>query len=335
MNFLREQTGSDICQSGGRIGDRVTDTNIGNNLREVSYAGLPLLGYGVSGSVYRLDDERILKVYKKEVALSEVERQMRIAGYVYNEGIPTARMDELVKCGECYGVIAEYLDGPSLVHYIGKDSGRRIESADKMGKLLAKVHAMKRDPSVFPAASQMYRDVLARASDCIPDNEADRFAGLLDDLPGTPCVLHGDFHENNIMVRDGELILIDLDGMSIGSPVFELAQSYSVYRQTLPEEIAKAIGVTPDITQRFLETFLSSYLTDRGKKANQGIISKLDALFTQMCAYNLFLFPLLNGTITDGEQRRLYVSREIGRIYEMMDRANKTLEDLELLEVFA
>ncbi len=313
----------------------MTDTITGNNLREVSHNGLPLLGYGVSGSVYRLDDERILKVYKKEVTLSEVQRQMRIARYVYDEGIPTARMDELVMCDGCCGVIAEYLDGPSLVHYIGKDFDKRIKSAEKMGQLLAKVHAIKQDASVFPATSSMYRDVVERAADCIPDDEADRFAGLLDDLPGRSRVLHGDFHENNIMVRNDELILIDLDGMSIGSPVFELAQSYSVYRQELPEEIAKAIGVTPEITQRFLETFLSSYLTRRGKSADQELIRRLDDLFTRMCAYNLFLFPLLNGAITDADRRRSYVAQNIGRIYEMMEETMIKLEDPQILEVFA
>jgi len=35
-----------------------------NELKEVSIDGCPLIGDGFNGSVYRLDDETIVKVYK-------------------------------------------------------------------------------------------------------------------------------------------------------------------------------------------------------------------------------------------------------------------------------
>ena len=305
-----------------------------SSLPEVSCEGLPLVGSGVTGSVYRLDEGRILKVYKKEVAFREVERQERIARRVYEEGIPTARTDALVRCGECYGVIEEYLDAQPLVKYIGRDPEKRIESAQKMGALLARVHAIRADEAVFPPAQVMIRDVISRAGDCFTKEEADRLAGFLETLPGKPCVLHGDFHENNIMVRDGEFLLIDLDGMCIGSSVFEFSQSYSVYRQTLPDEIARALGVTPQLTQQFLETFLSSYFREKGKEADLALIRTLDDIFTDLCSYSLFLFPLLNGSISDPEERKSYVRHGIGSVCEIMERTGGRLREDAVIRAF-
>jgi aminoglycoside phosphotransferase (APT) family kinase protein len=44
---------------------------------------------------------------------------------------------------------------------------------------------------------------------------------LLESIPDRNTLIHGDYHPNNIMVKDGELIMIDLGDFSIGHPVFD------------------------------------------------------------------------------------------------------------------
>ena len=51
--------------------------------------------------------------------------------------------------------------------------------------------------------------------------EMDQLLKLLESIPDRNTLVHGDYHPNNIMVNDGELIMIDLGDFSIGHPVFD------------------------------------------------------------------------------------------------------------------
>ena len=42
-------------------------------------------------------------------------------------------------------------------------------------------------------------------------------------------MLHGDYHIKNVMMQDGEVLLIDMDTLCQGHPVFELASMYNAY----------------------------------------------------------------------------------------------------------
>ncbi len=52
---------------------------------------------------------------------------------------------------------------------------------------------------------------------------ADQLRGIIGAIPKKNTLLHGDLHTSNIMDVGGELILIDLDGIGLGDPVFDLA----------------------------------------------------------------------------------------------------------------
>ena len=41
-------------------------------------------------------------------------------------------------------------------------------------------------------------------------------------------MVHGDFHEGNVMVQNGELLLIDLDGICVGNPLHDYVSSYGL-----------------------------------------------------------------------------------------------------------
>ena len=43
-------------------------------------------------------------------------------------------------------------------------------------------------------------------------------------------VVHGDFHMKNVMVADGDPLLIDMDTLTQGSPIFDLQGVYVAYQ---------------------------------------------------------------------------------------------------------
>ena len=43
-------------------------------------------------------------------------------------------------------------------------------------------------------------------------------------------MIHGDYHTNNVHYANGEAILIDMDTLSTGNPVFEVSSIYLAFR---------------------------------------------------------------------------------------------------------
>ena len=61
-------------------------------------------------------------------------------------------------------------------------------------------------------------------------------------------VTHGDFHANNILIENGKIYLIDLEGVQLGSPELELAYFYSQIRLLIRrnKELLKEIDLFID-----------------------------------------------------------------------------------------
>lgn len=73
----------------------------------------PLIGKGLQGAVFKLSDDRCVKIYSKQIyCLREKQVLQRI-------GEKTAILPEVFEVGENY-IIMEYLTGPTLQAYLEK-----------------------------------------------------------------------------------------------------------------------------------------------------------------------------------------------------------------------
>ena len=275
---------------------------------------LEIIGQGASGSVYRYDEGRVLKLYKKAWSKQMVLSALDIAKSVYSGGVTTAKPYEPVTSAGQYGIIFEMLAGESLVKYIGGDIDKRYKAAEQMGSLLKSVHALKTDKGVFPPLESMFGGILGTVCEFFEDDEVSDFVSFVHNIPGSCCVLHGDFHENNIMVCGDKFYLIDLDGMCMGSPIFDLMQTYCTYRTPIPEEYRRYMNLTDEALDEFLLRFLGAYFESEDKK----LLAHYDRIFTKASSFMRFFAPLYMRKESDDELRR-YVELNIDSIYALMD----------------
>ncbi len=90
-----------------------------------------------------------------------------------------------------------------------------------------------------------------------------KIRGLVEAVPKETHLMHGDFHLKNIMVQNGENLIIDMDTLCYGYPVFELSSMYNAYvghGLTSPENIKKFLGIPMETTQAFWRRSLELYL---------------------------------------------------------------------------
>jgi aminoglycoside phosphotransferase (APT) family kinase protein len=96
---------------------------------------------------------------------------------------------------------------------------------------------------------------------------------LLNALPGTDTLLHGDFHTGNVFLQKGEPLLIDMDRLATGHPILELSDLYYFYvllGADDPGVVERFMGFSYDTAQAFFRFFLKHYLeTEDEEKLNE------------------------------------------------------------------
>lgn len=254
--------------------------DVQKRLRQLSVEGLALIGRGANGAVYRLDEERILKVYNPVTnTLAHIQGEKQAARAAFVHGIPTAISYEIVRVGDQYGMIYEMVKAST----VGGEIARSPESVDayahRMAALLKKLHATSFETGTLPDAREaLYAWAeIARRSGWYADEVIDKLRRFIGGIPPADTFIHGDFHPGNVMVCDGELLLIDMGDASVGAPVIDLMGSYQIMKLAAAREggARRYTGMTSELSNRFWNVFIRAYTGIDDEKALAAYEEKL------------------------------------------------------------
>ena len=99
--------------------------------------------------------------------------------------------------------------------------------------------------------------------DYLPAEQFEKLISLISAVPEDMHLMHGDYHVKNVMLQNGESLLIDMDTLCHGHPIFELASMYNAYvgfGLINPERVRAFIGIPDDICAAFWRRSLALYL---------------------------------------------------------------------------
>ncbi len=212
--------------------------------RRLSVDGCEMIGKGANGAVYRYDEETIVKVYFNSDALPDIQRERELARKALVLGINTAIPYDVVLVGDSYGTVMELLSATSLSKMMKRDPEHLEIPLKYYVDMLKQIHSTNVQPGDMPDMKQVALDWAAFDKDHLPKEIGDKLYHMVEAVPEQHTMLHGDYHTNNIMVRDGEALLIDMDTLCMGHPIFELGSMFNAF-----------VGfseVDHDVTQKFL-----------------------------------------------------------------------------------
>ncbi|MBP5550759.1 MAG: STAS domain-containing protein [Bacilli bacterium] len=196
--------------------------------REISIEGCEVIGEGANGIVYRTDPDTIVKLYKNPDSLADIQHERELARKAFVMGIPTAIPYDVVKVGELYGSVFELLNAKSFAMLIRE--GANVEQLAKESvDILKIIHSTTLKPGELPNKKE---EVLKWAEFAKPYLSAEVYGKvmkLVNDVPNTNNMLHGDYHIKNIMKQNNENLLIDMDTLALGHPIFEFSEIYGAY----------------------------------------------------------------------------------------------------------
>ena len=101
---------------------------------------------------------------------------------------------------------------------------------------------------------------------------------MMKDIPERNTIIHGDFHVKNIMHSDKENLLIDMETLSIGHPILELACSYCIYEgfECLdPKNPEEFLGISQDQCRKFIDLTFDYYFDELEEKEVEEIKNKV------------------------------------------------------------
>ena len=194
--------------------------------RRLSVEGCEVLGEGSNGVVYRYDPEIVVKVYRNADALNEIQRERQLARRALILGIPTAIPFDVVKVGDSYGSVFELLNAKSFSKLIAAEPENRDRYIAEFVDLLKRIHSTEADPGEMEDMKAVALGWAEYLRGHLPEEQCDKLIALIQAVPERHTMIHGDYHTNNVEMQNGEVLLIDMDTLSYGHPIFELASMY-------------------------------------------------------------------------------------------------------------
>lgn len=230
--------------------------------KEVSVDGCTLIGHGAKGDVYRYDDELIIKVYNENNTYQDVEQEIALSRKAFVLGLPTAISFGIVAVGNRYGAMFELVDSASVSRYIASNPKRVDDYAVLMAGVARTIHSTRTDDDSFPDGSLMLMSWVTEGLAYVDKKLADRVLALIDELPKSDHLVHGDFHTGNVLIMNDEPLLIDLDRLSAGPPILDLSGLYMAYvanGEYDPKAVKNFMGFSYDTALKFYDSFMKEY----------------------------------------------------------------------------
>ena len=245
--------------------------------RRMSVEGCEFIAKGANGAVYRYDNETILKTYFAKDALPEIKQERENARRAFVLGINTAIPYGIVRVGDSYGTVTELLNAENVTQLIRKDPENLEQPVKYYIDMLKNIHATEVEPGQVPDMKQTALAWADFVSKHIPEEQGKKLRALVEAVPQRNTLLHGDYHTNNIMVQNGEPLLIDMDTLCMGHPVFELGSMFNAfigYSELNHQVTMDFYGYTHETAEKFWDMALKAYLGTEDEEVCRSVAEK-------------------------------------------------------------
>lgn len=228
--------------------------------RQISVEGCKVIGHGACGECFRIDDETIVKLYYPHVSEDEIEREKALAKKAFVLGIPTAISYDIIECDGRKGVVYELIKSKTLAELIRDNPDKKEEYLDKYVEVCKKMATISTDDPDILSFKDINDDDIKKIVG-ISDEQRDYLHKFISLVPDGDNCIHGDLNINNIMVENGECVLIDMGELSKGIYLWEISRIiFSMHcANTKPGEMNGFYKMTSEEVEDLYNSFILKY----------------------------------------------------------------------------
>ena len=254
-------------------------------LKRVYISGAQVIGDGFFSTVYRIDKDTIIKVFNRTSDPQQVERELKLAKESFVKGIPTAISFDIFRVDEKLGVRFEMLDCMPLRDAFLQLPDQFDSLVDRYAKLLKKINTTECSDEAIPDMKQFFIRKIESMEDAFEPDVYKKCHDILTNIEDRKTFVHGDCHFKNIMCQGDELLLIDMDTLSTGHPIFELARiraPYLCFEEINPGNSEKFFKMKADLVSKIYHDLIEKYFG----KYDQEIEDKIGLIsYIHMCLW--------------------------------------------------
>ena len=165
-----------------------------------------MIGQGNTAEIYRLDDNKILKLFRHGISKEIIEREYRNGNYIQNKLDCIPKVYDMVEINDRLGIIYEEIKGTDMLNVMVTSLWKINDYAKK----LAHYHLDLQIPiinNICTVKEKLEEDV--NAVDVLSNENKEIVRKYLMQLPEGDELCHFDFHPGNIMITDNKAVFID------------------------------------------------------------------------------------------------------------------------------
>ena len=316
-------------------------------MREFSVDGLEKIGAGFNGTVYRLDDETILKAINEKSSLEDIQKERDISQKAFLLGIPTAISYDVVKVGDHYGIIYELLNSQSYMNKLRENQDKLEELGKELGKFTRRVNNTVVDDT-FDDIKQLELAKIDRAKDILDEDDYKMIRHLFEVIPESNTFVHGDLHPGNVLIQNDGSLFLDMafsgnSASGYGHPIFDLisfTQPVIGAVEDHPEGdfVSAFNGLTKNQNYELWDAYLKGYFDTEDEayieKVKEEILLRARAMKAIDLKWSAIMLQKRESAIVEGDDQRkiirdLGVEKLFNNVETAFQRIRATLENKE------
>ena len=219
-----------------------------------------VLGAGGHGKVLRINADTIVKLYYTGDSIEEIKREQDYAKKAFVMGIPTAIPFDIIKYEDMYGLVFELVNADIVSNYLNEHPEQLVEIAKKYAQTLKQLHETHASEGALSSTKELYRSRIDGLREFMTDEEVETLHRINNAIPEADTVVHGDYHPKNVMLQDGEIILIDMADLTTGHPLYDLGSMTLSHVLPSDERLVMITGMKAEVVRQLWNLFLANYL---------------------------------------------------------------------------
>lgn len=291
--------------------------------KTVSIEGCKEIGRGAKSTLYSLTPDTAIKVYKDPDSLATIMRERELARTAFILGIPTAISFDVVKVGDTFGSVFELLNAHSFSQILADNPDKLEECVKEFTLILQRIHNTVVDTKKMPDVKILIRKWISDCAVVLGANLTEKISMMVEQVPDTHTMIHGDYHTNNLMKQGDETMLIDMDTLSYGHPVFELANiriTYVNFGEFDSNMTENFYGFSCDKAREIWDLFLHMYLNSEDVQYIQTVDEKINIL----AILRLIRHYVRRGACNTEEGKKL-IELNVQRLRELTDKTESLI----------
>ena len=296
--------------------------------RRVSIEGCEEIGRGANGSLYRIDKDNVVKIYNNADALADIQHEREVARLALILGIPTAISYDVVKVGNSYGSVFELLNARSFSNILSTEPEKLDWCVDQYVEMLKRIHSTEVPEGKLPDMKETVISWATFMQDYLPEESGKKLLALVEAVPHDNHMIHGDYHTKNLELQDDEVLLIDMDTLAVGHPIFELGSMFNAYRGFFEldhDAILSFQKFSYELAEQFWYKTLAKYLGTEDKEVIRSVEDK-----ARIIGYTRLIRRSIRRGGLEDEARKAEIDHWTKELIELLDRTDTLLFENDL-----